>query len=105
SRARVAALSSHREGFGLVIVEAMAAGCAIVASRIPGIVDVVRDGETGRLFPAGNAESAAELLEEALSGDENVQRRIEAGRQDADESFSIDAMARRYRRMIDSLSG
>lgn len=103
SQARVAALSSHREGFGLVLVEAMAAGCAVVASRIPGIVDVVRDGETGRLFQAGNAESAADFLEEALTGDETVQKRIAGGRQAADESFSVAAMARRYRSMIDSL--
>jgi glycosyltransferase involved in cell wall biosynthesis len=47
-------LPSHREGFGLVIIEAAAVGITSVASRIYGISDAVVDGETGLLFEVGD---------------------------------------------------
>jgi glycosyltransferase involved in cell wall biosynthesis len=101
--ARVAVLSSRKEGFGLVLVEAMAAGCAIAATRIPGIVEVVREGENGWLFPFGDASATAEVLEKALTPDDEARRRIEVGRRDAGSAFTIEAMARRYRSLLDSL--
>lgn len=103
SGARVAVLSSSREGFGLVLVEAMAAGCAVVASRIPGIVDVIRDGENGWLFPVGDVLAAADALQSALTPGEEQRRRIDAGRNDAEHTFSVEAMAKRYRSLLDSL--
>ena len=54
--------SLHSESFGLVALEAMQAGCAVVASRIGGLQEVVRNGETGELFPAGNPDALAEIL-------------------------------------------
>jgi len=62
-------LPSHREGFGLVIIEAAAAGIPSVCSRIYGITDAVEEGKTGLLFPAGNVseleQSLAKLLKDA----------------------------------------
>lgn len=43
---------STTETFGIAMIEAMAAGCAVVAVRAPASSDLVRDGETGRLVPA-----------------------------------------------------
>jgi glycosyltransferase involved in cell wall biosynthesis len=55
-------LPSVWEGFGLVLLEAMAAGRAIVASRVSAIPEVVEDGVTGFLVPPGDSDALAEAL-------------------------------------------
>lgn len=59
----------EQEGFGMVLVEAMAAGLPIVATRSGGIPDVIRDGSTGLLVPERDTEAlagaAARLLDDA----------------------------------------
>lgn len=47
-------MPSHREGFGLSVIEAAACGVPCIATRIYGLSDAVKDGETGLLFTAGN---------------------------------------------------
>jgi glycosyltransferase involved in cell wall biosynthesis len=53
---------SFREGLGLGLLEAMAAGRPCVASNVGGISDIVMDGETGLLFPAGDAAALSSLI-------------------------------------------
>jgi len=50
---------SPKEGWGLTVIEANACGVPVVASRRPGLVDSVRDGETGTLVPYGDASAFA----------------------------------------------
>ena len=58
--------SIWEEPFGLVAVEAMAAGRPVVASRVGGLKEIVQDGETGFLFERGNAQELAGLLDMLL---------------------------------------
>jgi len=60
--ARLVAVPSHREGFGLVAAEALASGRAVVASAVGGLAQVVADGVSGRLVPAGDVEALADAL-------------------------------------------
>jgi colanic acid/amylovoran biosynthesis glycosyltransferase len=62
-------LSSVSEGFGLVLVEAMAAGLAVIAPRLRGIPEIITDGVNGRLFETGNADGLASILVELLNDD------------------------------------
>jgi len=55
-----------REAFGLVLLEAQAAGIGIIAGDTFGVPDIVRDGETGLLSPEGDAEAFAANLERVL---------------------------------------
>ncbi len=62
SQIDVLVLPSEAEGFGLVLIEAMTAGVPVVATDVPGIRDVVRDGQTGLLVPVRRpAELAAAI--------------------------------------------
>lgn len=65
------------EGFGLVLLEAMAAGRPVVASDIAGYRSVVRDGREGLLVPPGDVEALADALVALLRSSE---RRAEMGR-------------------------
>jgi glycosyltransferase involved in cell wall biosynthesis len=56
------ALSSNYEGFGIVLLEAMAAGKPVVATGVSAIPEVIEDGVNGLLFPSGDADAFAAAL-------------------------------------------
>ena len=88
--------TSDYEGFGLAVVEAMAAGLPVVATAVGGVNDLVVDGETGRLVPRGDAAAVAAALSEVL---DNRQRRAawgQAGRRRATERFDVVQMAEAF---------
>jgi len=59
NRAQVAVNPSPKEGWGLTVIEANACGVPVVASRSPGLIESVRDGETGLLVPHGDPRALA----------------------------------------------
>jgi glycosyltransferase involved in cell wall biosynthesis len=86
--ADVFCLPSYREGFGQSTLEAAACGLPIVASRIYGIVDAVRDGESGLLHPAADVPALRACMER-LAREPELRRRLgEAGRRRALREFS-----------------
>lgn len=62
SRAKVTVVPSRREAFGLVNIESMAVGTPLVASRVDGIPEIVRDGVDGYLVPSDDPKALAEKL-------------------------------------------
>lgn len=66
-------LASKREPFGLVLAEAREAGCAIVASRVDGIPEVLEQGNAGILIPPANATAIATTLYSLLTQPEQLQ--------------------------------
>lgn len=76
----VLVLASHSEGRPNVVVEAMAAGRAVVASTISGVAELVVDGENGLLFPPDEPAALANQLRRLISEPGLVQRLGEAGR-------------------------
>ena len=83
------------ESFGVVLIEAMAAGTAVVASSLDGYRNVATDGIDSILVPPGDAAALAEALEIAL-GDDNLAARLrEAGDMRAGQ-FAMSALADRY---------
>jgi len=77
-RADIFCLPSRQEGFGIVFLEAMAAGLPIVAARASAVPEVVADGECGLLVAPQNPEELASVLARLLS-DPAERRRLASG--------------------------
>jgi glycosyltransferase involved in cell wall biosynthesis len=91
--ADVAALPSLQEGLGVAVLEAMAAGLPVVASRVGGLGEAVVHGETGLLVPPGDAGALAAALDR-VAGDPAFRARLgAAGRARVGERFSAAQMA------------
>lgn len=86
-------LPSRSEGLGLVLVEAMAAGRPVVATRVGGVPEVVSDGETGLLVPTENPAALSEAIRRLLADPDLARRMGEAGRRRAGKWFSARRMA------------
>lgn len=81
--------SSHYEGLGIAIQEAMASGVPVVASRIGGIPELIDEGETGVMFPVGDeAALAAEITKMIELDDEKREQLIRRARQSVEQRFS-----------------
>jgi glycosyltransferase involved in cell wall biosynthesis len=92
----VFAFPSLFEGLPNAILEAMAAGVPVVASNIPGTNELIQDGLTGYLVPAGDARPLAEKIARLADDPTRRQALAAAGRQSVIERFSVPAMARAY---------
>jgi glycosyltransferase involved in cell wall biosynthesis len=90
------ALSSHSEGMPMVLVEAMAASLPVVATAVGGVPEVVEDGVSGCLVPAGD-HAAMRARFETLRQDQQLGRRFgESGHARARQAFSLGRMTREY---------
>jgi phosphatidyl-myo-inositol alpha-mannosyltransferase len=92
--------STGGESFGVVLLEASAAGTAVVASDLDGYRNVVRDGVEGLLVPPGDPLALAAALERALAGGPDIDALVRAGGRRADE-LSLERLARRYLHIYD----
>src|SRR5262249_50140252 len=99
----VFALTSRSEGMPLAILEAWAAGLPVVASRVGGIPEVVADGRTGLLFPAGDDAGLATHLDRLLTDSVAARALGEAGRAEVREKFDVRTMCDTYQRYYRAL--
>jgi glycosyltransferase involved in cell wall biosynthesis len=76
------------EGFGMVALEAMERGRPVIASDVGGLPEIVADGETGFVVPAGDAEALADAMVALASDLPRAGAMGEAGRRRALESFT-----------------
>ncbi len=98
-------LPSLNEGISNSLLEAMATGLPVLATDVGGTPEVVDDGRSGLLFPAGGSEKLANrLMDLRISTCLREQLGREA-RRHAQEHFSIQAMVRRYEDLYEGLAG
>ncbi len=96
ARAGLFVLPSLTEGVSLTLLEAMASGLAVVATRVGGNPEVVVDGETGLLTPRGDAAALAQALLR-LRRDDVERRCMEiAGRRRVENAFDVRRMTAAY---------
>jgi len=104
-RADIVVLPSRREAAGISVMEAMARGCAVVASDAGGMPELVEDGVTGTLVPAGDVTALAIALS-SLMRDPALRRRLGASaRQRAEAAFSWDRPVQSLYRTYENLAG
>ena len=100
--ARALVLPSEWEAFGLVLLEAMAAGTPIVATAVGGVPDVLEGGRSGRLVPYGDAGALASALRSVLEDARETERLRAAGRERVagfDWSVTVDRHRSLYREL------
>ena len=91
----VVAIPSRWEGFGMVALEAMAAGLLPVASRVDALEEVVVDGVTGSLVPAGDPDALADAVSSLLADPVRAEELGRAGRRRLEEEYSVARMVER----------
>jgi glycosyltransferase involved in cell wall biosynthesis len=100
SKMSVLVLPSAAEGFGLVLIEAMAARIPVIATDVPGIRDVVKDGITGILVPPNQPQKLAEAINRLIANSSLRNRLVEAASADVRERFTWDVVLPRYRELL-----
>ena len=98
-------LPSFKEGMPNAALEGMAAGLPLIASRVGGVPEVVTDGFTGILLPAGDEEALARTLVELAADPERGRRMGAAGRERAIAEFSPKIRAGRFFRLYEEALG
>ncbi len=91
--ARAVVLPSDYEAFGLVLLEALAQGTGVVASRVGGIPEVVEDGRTGLLVPPADVRALAAALDRLWSDPTLARRLGETGRAEVVPRYTWDTVA------------
>jgi alpha-maltose-1-phosphate synthase len=95
SHASVFVCPSVYEPFGLINLEAMACGTAVVASAVGGIVEVVEDGKTGILLPPSRPDELAAAIRRLLEDPALARAMGQAGRRRVEEKFAWASVAER----------
>ena len=98
----VSVLASLHEGFPNAVLEAMAAGVAVVATAVGGVTELIQDGSTGYLVAPANAEALAQRITFAL-GDEEGRAAIAARGREFVKRFSMGKMVKAVETLYDEL--
>ncbi|MFC5474715.1 glycosyltransferase family 4 protein [Paraherbaspirillum soli] len=103
AQADIVCLPSYREGMPKCLLEAAAAGCAVVTSDVTGCREAIIPGETGDLVPAREAAALASVLAKLIAEPDRRRRYGEAGRILAAARFGMDAVLKTTLNIYDGL--
>jgi glycosyltransferase involved in cell wall biosynthesis len=84
------------EGFGIVLIEAMAAGKPCIATKTSSIPEIVEDGVNGFLVPPKDSQSIADSLIKMISDPQLVQKMGQEGIETVKKKFTIEKMIKEY---------
>lgn len=101
----ILALPSYFEGFGMVIIEALLHRCAVVASAVGGIPEIIDEGVDGYLFPPKDTKAVKDALEKVMENHENAAAMGQRGQKKVIERYSVEENIKKlkeiYRKICD----
>ena len=103
-RAQIFVCPSLSEPFGIVNLEAMACSTPVVATRVGGIPEVVKDCDTGIIVPPNNAAKLAESIQHLLDNERFARKLGRQGRAWVVETFSSEVIAKKLIRVYESFA-
>src|SRR5262249_35379053 len=89
-------------GVPVVLMEAMAAGVPVIATRIAGVPELVEDGKTGVLIPPGDVTATTTAINALLQDRELRNRLSNAGREKVERDFNINCESLWLARVLDA---
>jgi glycosyltransferase involved in cell wall biosynthesis len=95
--------SSHTEGMPSVLLEAMSARTAVVATQVGGTGELVVEGSTGLMIPPNDPDALAHAMQTVLGNDELRCTMGENGRQRVAQHFALDVQAEKYWELFERL--
>lgn len=95
-------LPSYSEGLSNALMEAMASGCACIASDVGGNIFLLQNGVSGFLFPAGDREALRSHIERLIADAAKRTMLGEAARKRIEEVFSWDVIGQQYRSLFEA---
>jgi glycosyltransferase involved in cell wall biosynthesis len=104
-RAAVFCLPSHAEGLPMAMLEAMAAGKAVVASKVGAIPEAIMDGDNGLLVAPGDSQALAAALASVLADAALRERLGRRARATVEQHYSLDAVGARLGAIYHELEG
>ena len=85
-------ISSNNEGTPVSVIEAMASGCPVVATRVGGLPDIVQNGETGYLVPAKQPQALATAILKLIADPQRAEQMGRSGQLSVREAFSTNRL-------------
>lgn len=98
-------LPSYTEGLPVIVLEALAAGTPVVATAVGGTPEVIEDGVSGYLVPAGDPAALARRIRDVLRDDDRRRELGRRGRARVQSEFSLEVQSAAYQRLFESLAG
>jgi glycosyltransferase involved in cell wall biosynthesis len=94
---------SRSEPFGLSIVEGMACGVPVIATRSEGALEILEDGVTGKLLPSGNPRELADAIVSLLDDEEKRRRFVAQALEVVRAKFALESMVSATEQLYESL--
>lgn len=101
----VKVLSTHWEGMPISVLEAMAAGVPVITNPVGGIQEIIKDGETGMLYRAGDADNLLKKLRILLDGTELLEHLRKNARDYVVKHYSLDSIVEKWLNVYDRAGG